>query len=82
MPVLFFECVCRDDEVRRRLDERTRAGTAVSDADWAVYQRQRDNYEPFAADERDRVAVDTSEPLNAQLTRAESALRLLTSSST
>lgn len=77
-PALFVECVTPEAEVRRRLAERARAGTDASDADWAVYQRQRENYEPFAADEQaERAVVDTTRPLDAQLTSIESKLRAI-----
>jgi predicted kinase len=76
VPVLFAECETPAQEVRRRLAERARANTDASDADWTVYEQQRGNYEPFAADEqKERVAVDTMRPLDTQLARIESKLR-------
>ena len=75
-PILFVECVCPEDEVRRRLRERGRRGDDASDADWAVYRQQRERYEPFAADEPSaHVTVDTSQPREAQIARVESAVR-------
>ena len=76
MPVLFIECVCSEAEVRRRLAERGRRGTDVSDADWAVYQRQRRFYQPFEADEvSDRLVADTTTSTSDVLQRIESTLR-------
>lgn len=51
VPLLLVECVADDDEVRRRLAARGARGDDPSDADWAVYQRQRANHEPFSAAE-------------------------------
>jgi aminoglycoside phosphotransferase family enzyme/adenylate kinase family enzyme len=77
VPVLFIECVAPEEEVRRRLAERARADTDVSDADWAVYQQQRGTYEPFAADELAEHAVVDSSPIDAQLTGIEAKLRAM-----
>ena len=76
VPLLFVECRCSEDEVRRRLEERGRRGGGESDADWSVYLEQCKRYEAFAADERDdTLAVDT-EPGGRQVTQAvEGALR-------
>ena len=76
-PILFVECVCPPDEVRRRLRERGRRGDDASDADWAIYQQQRRRYEAFASDEADHVVVDTSQPPEVQIARIESAVRAL-----
>ena len=76
VPILFAECVAPEEEIHRRLAERGRANTDASDADWTVYEQQRATYEPFAADEyAERVIVDTTRPLDEQLTSIESKLR-------
>jgi uncharacterized protein len=78
VPILFVECVTPEAEVRRRLTERARAGTDASDADWAVYEQQRGNYEPFStAEAAERVVVDTTRPIDAQLSNIESKLRAI-----
>jgi len=51
VPVVFAECDCEPDEVRRRLAARQARDDDASDADWHVYLAQRENYEPFADDE-------------------------------
>lgn len=76
VPVVFVECVCDEKEIRRRLTERTRRNADASDADWAVYQQQRANYEEFAPDEqRDRVVIDTTMPRAPQVALIESVMR-------
>ena len=76
VPVVFVECVCPAATVRQRLAERARRDDDASDADWAIHQRQRRAYEPFAADEiGERVVVDTTEPPVALLAHIEPALR-------
>jgi hypothetical protein len=76
VPILFVECTCPEDEVRRRLAERARRGHDASDADWAIYQQQRRNYEPFTAEEmHDRMSADSTAPTAALLSRIEQTLR-------
>jgi len=76
VPIFFVECRCGEDEVRRRLAQRTVRRDSPSDADWSVYLEQRRRFEPFGTDERARsLVLDTSAPL-AEATRAiEGALR-------
>lgn len=76
VPILFIECVCPEPVVRRRLAARRRRGDDASDADWAVYRRQRALYQPFANIEPDdHIAVDTSTPRDDQFARIEPVLR-------
>ncbi|MDX2171294.1 MAG: AAA family ATPase [Deltaproteobacteria bacterium] len=73
VPLLLVECVASDAEIKRRLAARSARGDDPSDADWAVYVRQRQRYEPFSSDEGALVrcsAADTS--------GIEEALRSLT----
>ena len=75
-PILFVECVCSEEETRRRLAARARRNDDASDADWAIYRQQRARYEPFGPDEAaERIAVDTSRPLDRSLADVERALR-------
>ncbi len=74
LPVLFVECVCDEAEVRRRLVARSRSRTGASDADWEVYVRQRQNYEPFTAAEPHH-RVDTLRPAPEIAARVEELLR-------
>jgi len=59
--LLFVECQCPEEEIRRRIERRAREAGTVSDADWNIYVSQRDRFETFGADEvRDHVTVDSS----------------------
>jgi len=42
---VFIQCVCHDDEVRRRLAKRSRDPESVSDGRWEVYQSQKKTFE-------------------------------------
>lgn len=75
-PILFVECVADEDIIRRRLEKRARRNTDASDADWAVYQQQRQRYQSFGADElQQRIVVDTATPADRQRAAIESRLR-------
>jgi aminoglycoside phosphotransferase family enzyme/predicted kinase len=75
VPVVFVECVCPEDEVYGRLAARVERDDDASDADWAVYQQQRAQYQPFGAHEGDHCAVDTTRPRAAVLAAIEARLR-------
>jgi predicted kinase len=77
VPVLFVECRCDEDELRRRLATRTACGDNPSDADWDVYVRQRGRYEPYDTGDPDHLAVDTTRADVIQT--VESRLRAVTS---
>jgi aminoglycoside phosphotransferase family enzyme/predicted kinase len=78
VPVLFVECTCPEAEVRRRLTEREQRSDDASDADWAIFLQQQRTAEPFAADEMpERLAIDTTLPLDELLASIESRLRAL-----
>jgi uncharacterized protein len=56
------ECSLSDAEARRRLDQRLREGTSVSDGRWEVYQQQGD-WEPVAEAPAGRhIVLDTGSP--------------------
>ena len=76
VPLLFVECRCDEDELRRRLAARTAHGDNPSDADWDVYLRQRARYEPYLAADADHLAVDTTRADVVQT--VESRLRAVT----
>jgi len=76
VPILFVECRCDEEEIRRRLDRRVRSGTGASDADWDVYRAQVANYESFPLSEADtHVVVRSTDPLPAILAQIEAAAR-------
>jgi uncharacterized protein len=75
-PILFVECVCPEDEVRRRLAERVHRGDDASDADWTIHRQQRARYEPFAAEEAAaHLVVDTRQHPARVIAQIERALR-------
>jgi hypothetical protein len=74
VPLLVVECRAADEVIRQRLAARSARADDPSDADWAVYERQRASYEPVAGDEP-HVTVDTGRPADAVLTEIEDALR-------
>ncbi|MBI4517776.1 MAG: AAA family ATPase [Deltaproteobacteria bacterium] len=77
--LLFVECRCHEQEIRRRLDQRAGEDASPSDAGWNVYLEQRRGYQPFGADERaDHLVVDTSGAAAEPRAAIERALRELT----
>jgi len=66
---VFFFCTCPEDEVRRRLEIRSRDPQAVSDGRWEIYLHQRQTFEmPDAANENDYIRLNTDQPIEAMLT--------------
>ena len=60
---VFIECRCPPEVVRDRLAHRARELLEPSEADWAIYQRQRERYGPaIASDEQPGIVVDTNRP--------------------
>jgi predicted kinase len=56
-----IECTAPTDVVRRRIEKRVAEGADPSDATWAVYERQRDEWvEVREVDDRHGVIVDTN----------------------
>ncbi len=43
---VFIQCVCGDEEVKRRLEKRSRDPEAVSDGRWEIFQVQKKTFEP------------------------------------
>jgi hypothetical protein len=75
VPVLVSHVLADDEEVRRRLDARARAGGVPSDADWAVYLNQREQFEPLADLAADDVLVlDGGAPVEVSVDRAVARL--------
>jgi len=62
VPLVWVECRCPDDEIRRRLAARSAANNAPSDANWQIYLQQRSSYESFGTEEA-VIAVDMNQPL-------------------
>jgi len=59
-----IECICPDDIVKQRLDERVKK-KSISDGRWEIYLNQKTTYEPFSLDER-VIEFDTSKSFYEQ----------------
>jgi uncharacterized protein len=65
---VFIFCTCPEDEIRRRLELRSRDPQAVSDGRWEIYLHQRQSFEiPDAAYEEDCLRLNTNQPIMAML---------------
>ncbi|HUZ03273.1 MAG TPA: AAA family ATPase [Thermomicrobiaceae bacterium] len=62
--LLLVECHCPPEVVEERLARRGRLAPDPSEADWAIYQRQREHYGEtlVAMDQLPQVVVDTDRP--------------------
>ncbi|HET9014935.1 MAG TPA: AAA family ATPase [Thermomicrobiaceae bacterium] len=67
--MLLVECRCAPEVVQARLARRGRVAAEASEADWAVYQRQRERYGEtlVAVDRLPQLIVDTDRPSAAVL---------------
>lgn len=73
--VYFILCQCSEKEMKRRMDERERDPTAVSDGRWEIYLQQKMRFEPpeeLAASEL--IIIDTQAPLEDLLMELEKKL--------
>jgi hypothetical protein len=75
-PILFVECRCDEEEIRRRLARRVRSGEGASDADWEVYRAQVANYESYSESEAElHIAIRSTDSLSVILAQIEAAAR-------
>jgi aminoglycoside phosphotransferase family enzyme/predicted kinase len=70
-----IECTCSPEIAQQRITQRLAAGQDASQADVAVYEQQRHQWQLWPAAIQ-HVAVDTSQPLEAQLAAVFQRLRL------
>jgi predicted kinase len=54
-----IQCVCPDDVVKKRLEDRLRK-KSISDGRWEIYLQQKTTFEPFSSEE-DCLTMDTSD---------------------
>lgn len=74
---LCVECVASEQEIRRRLAERQGDATSVSDADWSIYQAQRQALEPLEEmPPQHHIIIDTSRGASAAVQQVVRALLL------
>lgn len=72
---LFVQCICREEEIRRRLVERSRDPKAVSDGRWEIYLTQKEKFEPPDELEPDHLLkLDTEKPPAVLQVELETAL--------
>lgn len=75
---LFLIAVAAPEEViRQRLTERVLLGTGISDGNWEIYLRQREEFEPLAAEEGAQLLLDSSVPLAENLDAILAAMGLI-----
>jgi aminoglycoside phosphotransferase family enzyme/predicted kinase len=79
VPWLAVECVCPPATARARLAARAHDASAVSDADWAVYQQLAAEWEPWAEIPAARYrSVNTGRALDAAVAAVLEGTRALT----
>lgn len=75
-PVLFVECTASHDEIVRRLTQRARRPDEVSDADVAIYLRQREEFVPLnEIPDSLHLVIDTARGLDAAVAAITQRLR-------
>lgn len=71
----FIFCQCSEETTKKRLAARARDRKAVSDADYRIYQRQKEFFEyPDELEKKLMVFIDTEASVTELLERLESAL--------
>jgi predicted kinase len=66
-------CTCSDEEVRRRLEQRSGDPEAVSDGRWEIYLHQKETFEfPDASEPGQSIFLDTEQPVATLLADLES----------
>lgn len=74
---LFVYCVCSEAETRRRLGQRAKDTTAVSDGRWEIYVHQLESFEvPGTDEEQDSLCLNTERPVNELLKELAAQSRL------
>jgi len=75
VPLVFVECRASVTTVEKRLREREQRTDAVSDATWALAQRERASFPPFTElPPQCHVVIDTESDIDAQLAYIEDRL--------
>lgn len=72
---LFVQCICGDDEVKKRLVKRASDPQAVSDGRWEIYQAQKKSFEPpVELPSGQLVVIDTENEIVVLLSRLDNVL--------
>ena len=75
VPLVFVECQTSADIVEQRLREREQRGDNVSDATWALAQREREHFPPFTdLPSQSHVVIDTESDVDANLAHVDDRL--------
>lgn len=75
---VFVQCICGDEEVKRRLDLRSRDPEAVSDGRWEIYQAQKQRFiQPEELSSSELIVLDTEDDIDVLLDKIEQALAAL-----
>ncbi|MDH3975852.1 MAG: AAA family ATPase [Deltaproteobacteria bacterium] len=68
IPFLLVECICRDEEVKRRLEERVSEGSDISDGRWEIYEKQKKTFERIKEiPASEHIIIDTEEELERNI---------------
>lgn len=68
VPFLVIECICSDEEIRKRLEKRVSEGSDVSDGRWEIYRKQKaatGRMEKIPGSEH--IIIDTEKDLNENM---------------
>ena len=66
--VLFVHCICPEEVMRERMEQRQHDPRAVSDGCWEVYLQQKARFEmPSELRPEQLITIDTNQPLDALL---------------
>lgn len=78
VPPLFVECQASIATVEQRLREREQRADAVSDATWALAQREHASFPPFTdLPPQCHVVIDTESDIDTNLTHVEDQLQVM-----
>jgi predicted kinase len=70
--IVFVQCVCAEDVMRTRMEQRQGDPQAVSDGRWEIYLEQKRRFEmPLELGPRQLITIDTHRPLEALLVDLE-----------
>lgn len=75
---VFIHCICSEETVRERLEQRARDPLAVSDGRWEIYMVQKEKFHfPAELDSAQLVTVQTEQPVDMLVEKLASTLKLL-----
>lgn len=78
-PFLLIECICSDEEARRRLDIRNADKSDISDGRWEIYVAQKADFETVdEISESEHLTLNTDEGLESSLHMVMKKLEALT----